>query len=418
MKQPKLFELAADDRERFGIYRRERSEEMDFRGTPASFGVYGIHPYPAMFHYLVVRRLMDEFSKEGELVFDPFMGSGVAAVESLIGGRRFVGYDINPLAVLIAKVRSTPLESRALLFALKLIVENYERTEPTEVHFHNIDYWFDAETIESLSKLKQAIYKIEDSDIRDFFKVAFSEAVRKVSRTRFNEFKLLRKENHEPQDAIRVFYELSRRNIALMSDFYRRNPPKTTEIELEARDVLGNLPLEDESVDFVVTSPPYGDSKTTVAYGQFSRLPLRWMGLDEKVDRNSLGGRAKEVHHELPSETLYRAVAEIRERSEKRAREVLSFYADLFEAVKVIARKLKAGKAACFVVGNRRVKGLELPTDKISADFFEHCGCEHHKTLVRAISNKRMPLENSPTNIRGKKDTTMRYEYIVIVRKR
>jgi len=418
MKQPKLFEIPSKDAERFKLYKRERAEDLDFKGTPASLGVYGIHPYPAMFHHLVVRRLINEFSKESDVVFDPFMGSGVAAVECLISNRHFIGYDINPLAVLIAKVRSTPLESRTLLSSLKLVVENYERTEPTEVHFHNIDYWFDAETIESLSKLKRAIYELEDSDIRDFFKVAFSEAVRKVSRTRFNEFKLLRKKNHESSNVLKTFYEISQRNITLLSDFYKRNPPKAASIELEERNVLDSPSLESENVDVIITSPPYGDSKTTVAYGQFSRLSLRWLEIGERVDRASLGGRAKEMSRGLPSEVLYQVLARVGKESEKRAREVFSFYADLFDAIGVISRKLKGKGVACFVVGNRRVKGLELPTDKISADFFERCGCEHHKTLVRAISNKRMPLQNSPTNIRGKKDTTMKYEYIVIVRKR
>jgi hypothetical protein len=68
-------------------------------------------------------------------------------------------------------------------------------------------------------------------------------------------------------------------------------------------------------------------------------------------------------------------------------------------------------------VGNRRVKGIELPTDKISADFFVAQGFTHEKTIVRAISNKRMPLENAPSNIKGEKDFTMRYEYIVILKK-
>jgi site-specific DNA-methyltransferase (cytosine-N4-specific) len=64
------------------------------------------------------------------------------------------------------------------------------------------------------------------------------------------------------------------------------------------------------------------------------------------------------------------------------------------------------------------MKNLRLPGNKISADFFEHQGFKHQKTIVRAISNKRMPRENAPSNIKGRKDFTMRYEYIVILRKR
>ena len=90
---------------------------------------------------------------------------------------------------------------------------------------------------------------------------------------------------------------------------------------------------------------------------------------------------------------------------------------DLFVSIRNIATKVKYNGHVCFFVGNRRVKGEELPTDKISADFFNALGFQYLQTIVRAISNKRMPTENAPSNIRGKKDFTMRYEYIVNLKK-
>jgi DNA modification methylase len=174
----------------------------------------------------------------------------------------------------------------------------------------------------------------------------------------------------------------------------------------------------DEVTDLVITSPPYGDSRTTVAYGQFSRLSLRWLGLEENVDRTSLGAKPKDIYPGLPSDLLYKCIEKIANEDEKRAREVFSFYMDLYSSIQIITKKVKRNGFVCFVVGNRRVKGLELPTDKISADFFEHQGFFHQKTIIRAISSKRMPIENAPSNIKGEKDFTMRYEYIVILKKR
>jgi hypothetical protein len=114
---------------------------------------------------------------------------------------------------------------------------------------------------------------------------------------------------------------------------------------------------------------------------------------------------------------LYEVLEEVRSHDEKRAMDVFSFYNDLYRSVEILSRKVKDDGFVCFVVGNRRVKGIELPTDKISADFFEYNGFEHVKTLVRAISNKRMPTENSPSNIKGKRGSTMRYEYAVVLKK-
>jgi len=187
---------------------------------------------------------------------------------------------------------------------------------------------------------------------------------------------------------------------------------------LEERNVLEHDSPTHESIDLVLTSPPYGDSRTTVAYGQFSRLSLRWLGFEENVDRTSLGNTPKLIASGLPSPLLYECLQNIRARDEKRAREVFSFYKDLFDSIRAIGEKVRVNGYVCFVVGNRTVKSEELPTDKISADFFESIGFEHQETLVREISSKRMPAENAPSNIRGEKGLTMRFEYIVILKKK
>jgi len=399
-------------------YKRQRAQYLDFKETPASTGIYGIHPYPAMFHFLVVRYLIEKYSCEGDLVLDPFMGSGVAAGECLIAGRNFIGYDINPLAVLIARVRTTPIKYETLVTTVRHISQAFRFEKPEAVRFHNIDYWFDESVIEQLSQLRKTIDRLEDERLKRFFMVAFSETVRRVSRTDHNEFKLLRrKEAGTIMEVLRVFEEVSHKNIAYLTKFYNEHRPKSGELHLEQGNSTVGLPPKDGSVDLVVTSPPYGDSRTTVAYGQFSRLSLRWLGLEEQVDKTSLGAKPRDLAEGLPSTLIYDLLQKIAEKDQKRAKEVFSFYSDLYSAIRNIAQKVKKNGYVCFVVGNRTVKGLELPTDKICADFFEHEGFEHEKTLVRAISSKRMPLENAPSNIKGEKKTTMLHEYIVILKK-
>ncbi|MDW8464624.1 MAG: hypothetical protein RML35_00030 [Chloroherpetonaceae bacterium] len=68
-------------------------------------------------------------------------------------------------------------------------------------------------------------------------------------------------------------------------------------------------------------------------------------------------------------------------------------------------------------MGNRRVKGVELLTDVAVKDFFERCGFQHVETFARAIPNKRMPLQNSPTNEAGKRNATMTREFVVVMQK-
>lgn len=135
MKQSNLFETKGkcsrlDKSLKKLPFKRIRDENFDFKDVPASTGIYGIHPYPAMFHFLVVKELIEKFSKENAYVLDPFMGSGVVAGECLISGRNFIGYDINPLAVLIAKVRTTPSQPKMLFEALECILQSFKYKKP------------------------------------------------------------------------------------------------------------------------------------------------------------------------------------------------------------------------------------------------------------------------------------------------
>jgi len=169
----------------------------------------------------------------------------------------------------------------------------------------------------------------------------------------------------------------------------------------------------------IISSPPYGDSKTTVAYGQFSRLALQWLGYSKvNIDRESLGGvLSPSLHSDLPSRSLTGVLKRIALRDAKRAREVLSFFTDLNRSLRNLAPLLRDGGHLAIVIGNRRVKGFTIPTDVIIAELCRETGLSRLKTIIRAIPTKRMPRVNSPTNAPGVTDTTMNNEYIVILRK-
>jgi site-specific DNA-methyltransferase (cytosine-N4-specific) len=396
-------------------YNRLRDESLDFKGIPAGQGLHSIHPYPAMFHFLVVRKFINELSSEGGLILDPFCGSGVSAVEALINNRNYVGYDINPLAVLIAKVRTTPVSTEKAFKLLELIlkqdVKDYEVPK-----FPNIEYWFDEDVIEELAKLRATIFNIEDVKLQNLFKVAFSETIRLVSRADHGEFKLVRAKKAKKKDVKLVFETIAKRNIINLSVL--SNLTFKACVDIRQFNALDNLPIEDESVDLVITSPPYGDSKTTVAYEQFSKLSIKWLGLEDSFKNYQLGAKEKNYEYALPLDELNEYIENIKRSDEKRAKDVYNFYADLYRAIENISKKVKPGKYAVIVVGNRRVKGVELPTDKICASFFSQFGFVHIITLVREISNKRMPSENSPSNIKGDKSGTMNYEYVVILQRK
>ena len=408
----------------------------DFRNEYTKFSTHGYHTYPAMMIPQIARRLIKAYGKNAKVLLDPFMGSGTALLEGVLhpNFKKVYGIDINPLALLISKVKTTAIEPQTLWNGYHLLVKkclsdkeaiNFKQKKIETPKFYNINFWFKSKVITDLAIIKQNIDKIKDKDIRDFFLIAFSETVRNVSNTRKREYKLYRisqemLKKHNPK-TLEEFREKAKENIYRMKNFI--NEQNGCEVHILKEDTRFKTSIPDNSVDLIVTSPPYGDSRTTVAYGQFSRLALQWLGYDAKevydIDKISLGGiPTEDLKIRLDSPTLRQIIEQISKIDSIRARDVLSFYVDFDKCIQELHRVTKKGASLCFVVGNRTVKGIKIPTDIIITELFQAKNSYGHiNTFIRNIPHKRMPRINSPTNIKGNHATTMNEEFIVILRK-
>ena len=96
-------------------YTRTEEKALSFRGEQLLRGRHRIHPYPAMLHPLLVNFLIDVYGREGDVVFDPFCGSGVTLLQAAVKGHESIGFDINPMAVLIARAKTTTYQKDKLL---------------------------------------------------------------------------------------------------------------------------------------------------------------------------------------------------------------------------------------------------------------------------------------------------------------
>lgn len=395
----------------------------DFKEADTKEYTHNMHTYPAMMIPQIARRLIYLYGKNAKSILDPFCGSGTSLVESSLVPhiKESYGFDLNPLAILISKVKTTPLEPVRLR---KILDSLYDFVGVAESPFvSNLSFWFKPEIVEKLNIIKSWINNLKDEDIKDFFKVALSETVRKVSNTRNGEFKLYRMDKekldaHNP-NVFEEFEKIVNKNINGMEQYIKIKTDLKPEIKLFSS--MNELPIKENSIDLIVTSPPYGDSKTTVAYGQFSRLALQWLDYKDinNLDNKLLGGKAsEELEIKIDSITLKEIIKKIAEKDEKRAREVLSFYEDFDKVVIQLNRVMAKEGFICFVVGNRTVKGINIPTDKIMSEMFmAHGNYEQVALHQRAIPNKRMPKINSPTNIKGETSTTMCNEFIFVLKK-
>ena len=404
-------------------------EDWDYAAADTKTHTHGYHIYPAMMIPQVARRLIRTYGGGARLLLDPFCGSGTSLVEARLAGVNAVGIDLNPFAVLLARVKTTdydPLAVHRHAQELRQCVDDLLKrgVEIPPPRFYNIDYWFKPEAQRDLALLRYAIESAVPAETRDFFWVAFAATVRECSNTRRGEYKLYRIPEAElPAYRPRVFetfWERLGRNLRGLEEFLRDRDPHT-HAQVYERDLREGVPLPTGAVDIVVTSPPYGDSQTTVAYGQFSRLVLQWLGYDDEtaksIDKRALGGRLAPTEPRYESPSLARALAAIGDACPKRAAQVKQFYDDFAQCFPELSRVVRAGGYGCFVVGNRTVKGVRLPTDRILIEIAACFGWTHITTHHRNIPNKRMPLRNSPSNKPGELSPTMTEEHIVVLQR-
>lgn len=404
------------------MYPVVRQPAYDFTGQSYASSYPNLHKYPATMLPQIGIKLFEELNITTGKLLDPYCGSGSSFIVGLDRGlTEMYGYDINPLAVLITRAKFTKLDLNCLREQQQILRDTLYAVLDSNITFekpayHNVDYWFSDTVLHELLALRHCIEQIGDEDIRRLFLVPFSETVRECSYTRNNEFKLYRIKPEDVEqfqvDVVSLYFQKLRQ---VMSTYEFCYYPLLDSQRIEAD--YETFRAADGYYDVVLTSPPYGDSRTTVAYGQFSTFGNEWLGIDyaRQIDKMLMGGKK--------APTLYTdgiiadAIADISRQSQKRALEISAFYVDLATSIAQVANKITTGGKVIYVVGNRRVKNVQLPTDQFIAEQFERHHCKHIITYERRISNKVMPSKNSPTNKKGRKTSTMTQEFIVICEK-
>lgn len=467
-----------------GMQKENREDKLvidEFRSLPANYWdfidaktddlIHGLHNYPAVMIWPISNTILRIVGKYRPIhsLLDPFVGSGTVIVEGQKAGiKEVIGNDLNPLALLISKAKTTLLTEddfssinaiTAKLNSLKndnaeliqsfvdYVLNHYsivdkgdwalQASNITNEYFAqtalsgykvkeigNLGFWFRPESVIEIEILKQTIDELSTENAKPFLYCTLSETIRLVSNTRNGEFKLYRKKVDrilaKQHDPIGSFISLLKKNIEKEKSYLpvASRESKVTTICENAQHLDS---VKDGSIDIVITSPPYGDSHTTVAYGQYSRLSNTWLGLtdDKNLDSKLLGGKKTQEKNikELQSPTLEKIISEISKVDAKRASEVLDFYFDLDASLAEITRKVAINGYEFWVVGNRTVKLVNIPTDIILGELGEKYNLRVLDRYYRMISNKVMPNLNSPTNVAGNHAQTMTSEIIVFFKK-
>lgn len=240
-----------------------------------SYFSHGIFRYFGKFPSVVARHLIKKYTKEGDLVLDPMCGSGTTALESLLLKREALCNDINPLSVLISKVKVTKInKDKAIEYfgnIKKLVLESKDLEIEELIGLKNPNHWFREDTRESLTKIKKAIDVVKmEKDYKEFFMVAFLSIVRRVSNATTQQGRLFLDIETAVSDALPFFEKKVIDMVDSLSDI-----PLKQDIEIVQSSAI-DLNTE-KKAKLIICHPPYFNS---YKYSGINSLELSWYGID------------------------------------------------------------------------------------------------------------------------------------------
>ena len=437
---PKTAKLPEEIIHEFHI--KEIDEEWSFsKYKPSDTGkwTHDYHRYPAKFIPQLVERLIDEYiPQKNAHINDPFMGCGTTIVTAISKEFKASGTDINKIAYLITKVKSTPIEPvylnkkiEQLLSKLKFLSETQitlfnDKIKPLipQKHIDRINYWFLEKTKNELGKILRVIYDENDEIIRDFFLVAFSHILKSCSiwlQTSTKPTRDLKKKPAKPYDALRKhLIKMQKGNDAfyrIVPDNVKKNLNEYLNIRIaDAR----KQPVPDNSVDLVVTSSPY---VTSYEYADLHQLSTIWFDFADDLTeykKEFIGTSYKSYENKkLRSLIAMDIVDKMSKKSKKMAKEIESFFIDMEEVFDESFRILKRGGRCCYVIGDTKLKGIDILNAEIFAESLQYSGFKLDRIIKRRIPSKVLPQKRDEKTGRfanNNEANTEAYpvEYIVI----
>ncbi|MDI6786557.1 MAG: DNA methyltransferase [bacterium] len=371
-----------------------------------SYITHGYYTYPAKFIPQLASRLINEYSKEGDIIIDPFMGSGTTVVEAIINNRIGIGTDINEIAYLVAKVKTTTIdianisqEFNNIEFSLQdRLNGNYDRflekANKLVPENDRIAYWFLPKQKEKLLIIFARILEIKEDNIRNFFLIGFAQILKSCSIWLQKSVKPTRDQNKKLVDPLTIFINQSKKMIKKHSDFERILNYEIKQHIDKYRIVECNdsrkLPCDDNKASLIVTSPPY---VTSYEYADLHQLPSLWFGyLRELAEfrKKFIGSAYKSKNKiELNSSLAEKIVTQLGEN--KKGREVRNYFADMIESFIEMKRTLKKGGKACIVIGNTQFQGVEIMNAEVFQEQFKNIGFKTYNVIHREIPSKMLP---------------------------
>ncbi len=410
--------------------------------------------YPAKFHPPVVQALLDRYTEPGDLILDPFCGSGTLMVEASVAGRPSIGFDVDPLSVLLANAKVSRFQPKALQDNADRLLKSMQSTQRSPTDYQrmmkkdisealygraaaelsdeipaipNLLHWFRRYVTIDLANIRKCISLLPCSDNhRQFFDVVFASIIRNasnadpvaVSGLEYTAHMRRRDEAGRVVDPYSLFAAALHKAIKAVTEYTKANRGgEPAEAFLGDATELGSY-LADP-VDAIITSPPYHGA---VDYYRRHQLEHFWLGLTASQDDRLqlLGqyiGRPKVPQSDrfVLDGVLATALAK---EWESRIRDVSTERADAFKHYLVAMQKTfeglgsvtKPGGPVLMVVGHSSWNSSQIPTTQLFAEISRQW-FDLEAVWWYPVKNRYMSYERH-------NDANIETEYVLVFRRK
>ncbi len=398
------------------IKTEEIPEQVEFNSiieittNKVNYFTHGFFKYPCKFIPQIPKWAILKYTKKGDLVLDPFAGSGTTLVEAVLNGRKGLAVDFDRLSQLLCKSKTVNLTKKQITILRNIQLNLFDKSDNAlnfKPDLHNTLHWFPDENVNDLLLLKANIEKSfqenKDEVIYSFLLVCFASIIKKcsyadnVSPKPYVSSRIKKK----PQSVKIAFNKTLESYLKLVEEYSDLNMATCTILADDARDI--HAPKYNGKVDLAITSPPYINA---FDYVRSLRLENAWLGY--YGDTNIIEIKQKQIGTESISSKIYSQkipttgskkldtlIKKISMKDKKRAYVVWKFFEDMGKNFEEVNKLLKPDGHYIMVIGNSKIRGVNIPTHELFIDIAEKKGYKVENLFSYVIRNRYIRIPRS-----------------------
>jgi len=326
-----------------------------------TYYTHGFHPYPAKFTPQLVNKYFNLYCKNGYKIIDPFCGSGTTLVEAALNDMDSVGIDLNPIAYIISKGKTSKYSDKEIEIIVSFINEIKKLLETKHFYnplieeiyipeFPNRDHWFQKNVSYELAYLKLKIDSINNDNVKNLLYTGFSKIIVKVSNQDSEVRYTAKNKNHPNGIVYQSFIDTIASYLEILLSKEHSLIANSKVYHGDSYEILRSF--KNDQFDFVITSPPYIN---TFDYYLYHKQRMFWLGYDHRpVRKNEIGN-----HHRIDTKNFDTAKSE--------------YIESMTDIMNELSRVSKKNSFFIMIIGDGIVDGRTIDMSEVVSEICIRC---------------------------------------------